>query len=527
MVNCLQNEGVTIAFGYPGATIAPFYNSLLDSSIRHILTRGEQSAGHAASGYARITGKPGVCVATSGPGATNLFTAIATAYSDSIPMIAITGQVATYQLGRDVFQEVDTTGATASFTKYSYLVKEVADLPRVFKEAFHIAAGGRKGPVLIDVPVDVQKELIEFEYPASVHIRGYKPNYDGHPLQLRKVAQAMKNARRPLICCGGGLLQQGAEDALRQFCEQTGIPAVSTMMGIGALQPGHELCFGMLGQSGLKTANQAIKESDLLMLVGARVGDRAITQPASLESTTTIVHIDIDSAEIGKNLGTTIPVVGDASRILKQLMHKDIKGDWQEWVERLNEMRRAERHKMAEISPRQGMVDPNAFVRLLCRKLPQDAIYVADVGQNQIWSARNFIANGRFLTTGGMGTMGYSIPAAIGAKLAAPQRTVLAVCGDGSFQMSMNEIATMCQHDVPVKIVVMRNNKLGLVSEIQQHSFSGREIAVDLAGSPNFGLLAHAFGIEHALVTSLEESAAAIERMLAGPAPFVLECVVE
>ena len=310
MVKCLEAEGVTTIFGYPGAAICPFYDSLVDSSIRHILTRNEQNAGHAASGYARVTGRPAVCVATSGPGATNLFTAIATAYMDSIPLVAITGQVSSELLGRDVFQEVDTTGAAEPFTKYSYLVKDAAEIPRVFKEAFYIASTGRKGPVLIDMPVDIQRELLDFSYPHMVNIRGYKPQFKGHPMQVKRVAAAIKAAKRPLLCLGGGVFAANAQKAVRKLCEQCRLPAVTTMMGIGALPSGHPLYFGMLGQSGDGLANRAVEESDLLIIIGARVGDRAIQSPRALESMTTVVHIDIDAAEIGKNLGTTIPLVG-------------------------------------------------------------------------------------------------------------------------------------------------------------------------------------------------------------------------
>ncbi len=527
MVRCIEAEGVPVVFGYPGATIAPFYNQLLDSDIRHVLTRTEQGAGHAASGYARLSGSPGVCISTSGPGATNLFTAIATAYSDSIPLVAITGQVATCQLGRDVFQEVDTTGAAEPFTKHSYLVKNADDIGQVFKEAFHIASTGRKGPVLIDVPVDVQQAEIEFTYPESVSIRGYKPRTKGHPLQVRKVASAIRAAKQPLICAGGGVFLSGAQELVGRFCEQSGIPVVSTLMGIGVLPQEHPLYFGMLGQSGTKTANAAVRDSDLLILVGARVGDRAITRPERLESHATIVHIDIDSAEIGKNVGTTIPLVGDAAQVLTQLMELSPASDCKPWQERLLEMKLEERAaRAARPSPGTG-VEPGAFVRALCGRLPENSVYVADVGQNQIWSAINYSANGRFLTTGGMGTMGYSIPAAIGAKLAAPDRVAVAVCGDGAFQMSMNELATMRQHAAPIKVVVMRNGKLGMVREIQSRSYGGREMAVDLSGSPELRLIAAAYGIDYACVNRPEEIGPALDNMLGDDRACLLECAVD
>lgn len=528
MVECLRKEGVDILFGYPGATIAPFYDSLSDApDIRHVLARTEQGAGHAASGWARTSGKPGVCVVTSGPGATNLFTALATAYSDSIPLIAITGQVATYQLGRDVFQEIDTTGAAAPFTKYTYLVKSAKEIGRVFKEAFHIASTGRKGPVLIDMPMDVQKEMIEFHYPEEAHLRGYKPRYDGHPRQVQKVADAINAAKRPVICCGGGVHLSCAAQQVQRLCEEANLPLVSTMMGIGVLPPGHPAYYGMLGQSGIKTANTAIQESDLLLLIGARVGNRAIMQPSDLESSATIIHIDIDTAEIGKNMGTTIPLVGDASRVLAQLLTCKMAPDCTEWVDYLSAMREKEQAAYHARTALSGGIEPHAFVRTLCGALPENSVYVADVGQNQIWSAKNFCAKGRFLTTGGMGTMGYSIPAAIGAKLSAPDNVVLAVCGDGSFQMSMNELATMQQHGAPIKIVIINNGKLGMVREIQQFSYDDREYGIDLLQSPDFGGIAAAFGVTYEQISDTAAIDQAIANMLSSPEPFVLEVRVD
>lgn len=526
MVECLRAEGVPVVFGYPGATIAPFYDQLAGSEIRHILTRSEQGAGHAASGWARMTGRPGVCVATSGPGATNLFTALATAYSDSVPMVAITGQVPTDQLGRDVFQEVDTTGAAEPFTKYTYLVKSVEEIGRVFREAFHIASTGRKGPVLIDMPVDVQRQLVDFTYPENVSIRGYKPRIQGHALQVKKVADAICAAKRPLLCCGGGvLLSEGAQEGVRRLCDEASLPLVHTMMGIGTLPPDHPMNYGMLGQAGVRTANTAVEESDLLVLIGVRVGDRAISRPDYLENSATIVHIDIDTAEIGKNMGTTIPLVGDAGHVLRQLLERSPRGDWPEWTLRLDALRSTER-EAASVPPPGELVHPGSFMRALSARLPEDAVYVSDVGQNQLWSARNYGGRGRFLTTGGMGTMGYSIPAAIGAKLAEPGRTVVAVCGDGAFQMCMNELATMRQHSAPIKIVVMRNSVLGLVREIQERSYGGREFAVELSGSPEIGQIAAAYGIEHECTATTAAAIEALDRLIADGSSRMLECVV-
>ncbi|HHU18196.1 MAG: biosynthetic-type acetolactate synthase large subunit [Anaerovoracaceae bacterium] len=525
IVRSLEHEGVEIIFGYPGATVCPLYDRLSKSNIKHILVRHEQHAGHAASGYARIKHKPGVCMTTSGPGATNLITALGTAYMDSIPLVAITGQVNTELLGRDVFQEVDITGSVAPFTKYSYLVKNAADIPRIIKEAFHIASTGRPGPVLIDVPVNVQNHKLEFSMPTEVNLRGYKPTIKGHVGQIKRVCKAINNASKPLLCVGGGIFNANGQDKLRQFAETVNIPIVSTMMGIGAVPTDHPLYLGMLGIHGKTVANQAISDADLLIIIGARVSDRAVLLPARVGKQTVIVHIDIDPAEIGKNLSTLIPVVGDAREILNQIMdmQPDKKSD--EWTSLLN-------YKKSKIKPdyqpREFGINPKAFVKLLTEKLPDDHIYCADVGQNQIWSAANCqIKTGRFLTSGGLGTMGYSIPAAIGAKLAKPEKTVVAVCGDGAFQMNMMELATICQNNVEIKIVIMKNNKLGLVKEIQKNSYNNNEVAVDLTGSPDIPTIAKAYGIPSRTIDNMDEVEGAINEMLNHKGKFLVECVVD
>ena len=529
MVKCLESEGVSVVFGYPGAAICPFYDSLTASPIHHILVRQEQNAGHSASGYARIAGKPGVCIATSGPGATNLITALATAYMDSIPMIAITGQVATDMLGRDVFQEADITGAAEPFTKHSYLVKDVDELPRIFKEAFYIAATGRPGPVLIDVPVDIQqKELSRpFQYPSQVSITGYKPSIKGHGLQIKKVAEALKNAQRPLICVGGGAFAADGFEAVREMAEAYQIPVISTMMGISAFPSDHPLYFGMLGMHGVAHANQAVHEADLLLIVGARVGDRAVNSPNIFSKEATIVHIDIDPAEIGKNVGTTIPLVGDCKTVIHQIMDfHPHPGNLSPWHRRLRELRDRYHPDYSDRAP--GFVNPKDFLHRLSEKMPEDAVFVADVGQNQIWAANNVkIKNGRFLTSGGMGTMGYSVPAALGAKLAAPDREVIASCGDGSFQMQMMELATICQDHAAVKILIFTNNKLGMVKEIQKKSYGERYIATSLEGSPDFVILASAYGIPARSISNIDQADDAIDWFLSTEGPCVLQCVVD
>lgn len=522
MVKCLEEEGISLLFGYPGVAICPFYDSVYGSSLKNILVRTEQNAGHAANGYARVTGKPAVCVVTSGPGATNLITALATAYMDSIPLIAISGQVPSDQLGSDVFQEVDITGSAEPFTKYSYLVKDAKDIPRIFKEAFHIASTGRPGPVLIDVPMDMQNQLIDFdEYPKEVNIRGYKPNVKGHVMQIKRVAKAIEDAKQPVICVGGGIFSSKAQDKLREFCEKLSIPVISTMMGIGALPTEHPLYFGMLGSSGKGYANRALNESDLLIIIGARVADRAVTNPRLVEEDTVTVHIDIDPAEIGKIMGTNIPIVGDAGKVLDQILKNEIKCDNREWISTLNKWK----EQMTKFKEdREGYVNPAKFISKLSEKLDEDVIYVADVGQNQLWSANNHIVRkGRFFTTGGMGTMGYSIPAAMGAKAAAPDRQVIAVCGDGSFQMSFMELATIMQFGIKIKIIIMRNTYLGLVREFQHNKMEDRFMAVSLEGSPDFGILASAYGIPFIRVKDMNEMDQSIEKFIEEKGSCIME----
>ncbi|MEE3333060.1 MAG: biosynthetic-type acetolactate synthase large subunit [Ruminococcus sp.] len=526
MVKCLQAEGVDTVFGYPGATICPFYDSLYDSDIRHILVRQEQNAAHAASGYARASMKPGVCVATSGPGATNLITGIATAYCDSIPIIAITGQVRSDLLGRDVFQEADITGACEPFTKHSYLVSKTEDIPRIFKEAFHIASTGRPGPVLIDIPMDMQTNMIEsFEYPETVNIRGYKPNTKGHTIQVKKAVELIKKAKRPIIVSGGGVLSSGAKLKLQKFAENTQIPVLSTMMGIGVMPSDHPLYLGMLGTHGRRCANNALHSTDLAIVCGARLGDRAIAAPDQMSERTKIIHIDIDPAEIGKNVTVDVPIVGDMNNVLKNLIEAigdyRINDDWDAQVKDLKA------HYQNKISTFEGYVEPRTLIGKLSSMLKRKAILCADVGQNQIWCANNFrIREGRFFTTGGMGTMGYSIPAAIGAKLGLKKRDVVVVCGDGSFQMSLNELSTIVQNNLNIKIIVMRNYRLGMVRELQDISYNKRHSATILNEAPDIVALAKAYGIDSVEVSSNEDAEKYIGKIVESDKPFVLVCRV-
>ena len=526
IIKCLEAEGVDTVFGYPGVAICPFYNSILDSSIRSILIRTEQNAAHAASGYARVTGKVGVCAVTSGPGATNLLTGIATAFADSIPLICITGQVNSELLGSDVFQEADITGAAESFVKYSYLVKNAADIPRIMKEAFHIASTGRKGPVLIDIPIDVQNAVLtRFKYPEEVNLRTYKPTVKGHAVQIKKVIKELEKAKRPIICVGGGVLLSDAREELKHFAETYRIPVVSTMMGISVMPSAHPMYFGMVGNNGKPYANRAMNESDLLIMAGARVADRAVSQPDLITENKVLVHIDVDPAEIGKNVGPTIPLVGDIKHILQDFEKQEISCEHEEWLSLLAKYRdtmEPVRH------PNPDYVDPAAFIRLLSEKMQDDAVYVADVGQNQIWScAYHVVKRGQFLTSGGMGTMGYSIPAAMGAKLGAPDRQVIAVCGDGSFQMSMMELATIRQHDVPVKIIVLKNNYLGMVREYQHYTYQDHYSVVDLSGSPDLSKLAQAYDLPFLRLETMEGAEAMIDKFLEKDASVLMECLID
>ena len=526
MVKCLELEGVELAFGYPGAAICPFYDFLYQSGIRHVLVREEQNAAHAASGYARSSGKPGVCIATSGPGATNLITGIATAYMDSIPLVAITGQVNSELLGRDVFQEADITGACEPFTKHSYLVKHAKDLPRVFKEAFHIASTGRPGPVLIDVPVDVQQEEIEeFHYPEKAAIIGYKPRTQGHAIQIRKALEAIEKAQRPIICCGGGVVLAGAREELVAFARSSGIPVCATMMSIGVIPMDDPYYLGMIGMHGRTGANRAMKEADLVILCGARVGDRAVSAPQQIAEKAVVIHIDIDPAEIGKNMPVDIPIVGDIRTVMRALAEQVKNTVPQEWLDQTLGYKKT---YPSRGEPRTDSVEPRVFIRDLSAMMQENAILVADVGQNQIWAARNFnVKEGRFLTSGGLGTMGYSIPAAIGAKLAKPHRQVVAVCGDGSFQMSMCELGTLCQEGAAVKIIVMENGRLGMVKEFQDRLYNKRYMATVLRGDPDFVKLAEAYGIPAARAETNEQAKELARTMLETDGPFILVCRVD
>lgn len=496
LIQSLINEGVDQVFGYAGATICSLMDEMMQASdkIKYTLVRQEQNAGHMASGYARVTGKTGVCTVTSGPGATNLITGIATAYMDSIPMIAITGQVPSHLLGRDIFQEVDIVEAVTPFIKHSYLVRNAADLPKIVKEAFYIAATGRPGPVLIDFPQNIQSQTVNNPvFPEEVHIRGYNPSIKGNDKQLAHVVRAIEQSSKPCICAGGGVFLAGAEKELYEFAHKMNIPVVTTMMGLSLLNTDDPLNMGMIGKFGNKSANKAMVKSDLLIMIGMRVADRAIMEPEEVKKRTHTVHIDVDSAEIGKNMEANIPLVGNAKIILTNLMKHCEPVDTTEWREFLRPYREEE---LTRDFPKHPFVSPQRFMRALGRKLKDGACVCADVGQNQIWACQHlFMHNIRFLTSGGLGTMGYSLPAAIGVQTAQPERQTVVINGDGSFQMSMNELAAVRAGALSTKIVIIRNHVLGLVHQSQVREPFHGAYGVSLDGDPDFHTLISAYGI--------------------------------
>lgn len=528
LIESLLREQVDHIFGYAGATICPVVDALKEHpEIGYTLVRTEQNAGHMASGYARVSGKVGVCMVTSGPGATNLITGIATAYMDSIPMVAITGQVPSHLLGRDIFQEVDITGAVAPFSKHSYLVKNANDIPRVVREAFHIASTGRPGPVLIDIPIDVQEQMLKkFDWPEEVNIRGYKPSVKGNDLQIKRVVETIAKARQPLICAGGGVWLADAQEELLELAETANIPVVKTMMGIGLMPTDHPLNLGMIGAHGNHCANKALAKSDLLIMVGTRAADRAITSPDEIQRRMATIHIDVDPAEIGKNMQAAVPLVGNVKVILRQILDMGVSStDSADWLAMLRDYRKAE---LSRVFPkRPGSVFPGTAIRRLGAKLDEDAVVCVDVGQNQIFTCKYFPQkHGRLLTSGGLGTMGYALPAAIGVKVAKPGRQTVVVCGDGSFQMAMNELAAIRCADLDIKILVFQNHTLGLVHQIQKSVPYHGPFGVDLDGSPDFAAIAAAYGIPSIMVREEEELDEAIERFLSTKGACLMLCEV-
>ena len=542
IVRCLELEKVSYVFGYPGVAICPFFDSLESTDIKSILVRTEQNAAHEANGYARISGKPGVCAVTSGPGATNVITGIATAFADSIPLIVITGQVESRLLGSDVFQEADICGASESFVKYSYTLRNAEEIPKVFKEAFHIAMTGRKGPVLIDIPIDVQKaSLRKFQYPDDLKMRTYKPTVQGNPVQIKRLFQRLLSVKKPILCVGGGVHLAGASEKVREFSHKFNIPVVSTMMGLGTMQDQDPLYFGMVGNNGRSYGNKDMNRAELIIMMGARVADRSISQPDLITENKTLVHIDVDPAEIGKNAGPEIPLVGDLSSVLDSLLHVEAELSYPDWMEELNGIKEEtelliEKKKREELNS--VLVNPHYFLRELNLALQDDAIYVADVGQNQLWSCKHYkMKEGRFLTSGGMGTMGYSLPAAIGAYFAEKEnacledkkkeKEIIAVMGDGAFQMSLMELASLRQYGARVKLIVFHNGVLGLVRQYQKTVYKEHYSMIDLSGNPDLSLLSKAYGLSYSSIKENREVSDGIRAFLDKEENGILEVFVD
>ena len=526
LVESLRREGVETIFGYPGGQILPVYDELYDSPLRHILVRHEQAAAHAADGFARASGRVGVCLATSGPGACNLVTGIATAYMDSVPIVAITGQVPTYMLGNDAFQESDITGITMPVTKHSYLVNKTDEISRVVQEAFYVAGTGRPGPVLIDLPKDAQTGTAKDVPPAAkVNLRGYNPTYKGHTRQIDKVISLIIEAERPIIYAGGGIISSNASEELVTFATKLGIPVTTTLMGIGCIPCDHPLNLGMLGMHGTEYANFAVTECDLLIAIGARFDDRVTGKIDTFAPHAKIVHIDIDPAEIGKNKAVDVPIVGDVKAVLQDMLNSiKKKGVHDAWRKKIQHWREHHPLKFKE----DGKLHPQFILQQMNELLKGDAVIVSEVGQNQMWTAQyfKFQKPRTWITSGGLGTMGYGFPAAIGAHFARPDVPVFDVAGDGSIQMNIQELGTVAQYKIPVKIAILNNMYLGMVRQWQELFFDHRYSFTELP-SVDFVKIANAYGVEGVRVESVDEVMPALKESLAAEGAFVIDFRIE
>ncbi len=535
LLECLQREGVDTVFGYPGGTVINIYHDLADYPIRHILTRHEQAAVHAADGYARTTGKVGVAIATSGPGATNTVTGIATAYMDSVPLVVITGQVPTPLIGNDAFQEVDIIGITRSITKHNYLVQDIQDLARIVKQAFYIARTGRPGPVLIDLPKDVQIQSTPFEYPDKVEMRGYKPTYSGNLRQVEKAANLIMTARKPVIYVGGGASGADASEELLAFAEMTRIPVTTTLLGMAVFPQRHTQSLGMLGMHGTYYANMAVTNADLLIAVGSRFDDRVTGKISSFAPHAKIIHIDIDPTSIKKNVRVDLPIVGDLKDVLKKLADALEKRSDQlpalidtmePWREEIDAWKRG--YPMTYQSS-DSVIKPQYVIEQLRELCSEDAIVTTEVGQHQMWTAQ-FFAFSRprtFLTSGGLGTMGYGLPAALGAQVAFPDRQVIDISGDGSFQMNSQELATLVQYGLPVKIAILNNQYLGMVRQWQELFFDRHYSQTRMELPIDFVKLAEAYGATGFSASRPDQVREVIRKAFETPGPVIMEFKVD
>ncbi|WP_188694253.1 acetolactate synthase large subunit [Pullulanibacillus camelliae] len=526
LMQTLIDEGVEIIFGYPGGAVLPIYDALYRTELRHILPRHEQGAIHAAEGYARISGKPGVVIGTSGPGATNLVTGIADAMMDSLPLVVFTGQVARGVIGTDAFQEADVMGITTPITKHNYQIQELEDLPRIVKEAFHIATTGRPGPVVVDIPKDISSELVEPLVPEDIHLPGYQPNYLPNLLQVKKLAEAIHHAERPVILAGAGIIHSGASAELLELVESQGIPVANTLLGLGSFPADHGLFLGMAGMHGTYAANMALYDADLLINFGARFDDRLTGNLQHFAKKAIVAHIDIDPAEIGKNVETAIPIVADAKETLKALL-KEVGSapSITEWVEKL----KTDQVKFPLwYNTDNDILSPQYVVERLHKVTNGEAIVVTDVGQHQMWAAQyySFKEPKKWVTSGGLGTMGFGFPAAIGAQLAAPDKTVIALVGDGGFQMTLQELSVLQEHRLPVKIIIVNNTSLGMVRQWQHAFYGGRYSQSKIPVQPDFVKLAESYDIRGFKVETAEALQEVFSKTLLDTEPVLIDCRV-
>ncbi|MBN3039349.1 MAG: biosynthetic-type acetolactate synthase large subunit [Candidatus Omnitrophica bacterium] len=525
LIESLRREGVEDIFGFPGGSVLPVFDALYDASLNLILVRHEQGAAHAADGYARATGKPGVCIATSGPGASNLVTGIATAYMDSIPMIAITGQVKTHLIGNDAFQEADVTGITRSITKHNYLVKDVRELAQTIKNSFHLAQSGRPGPVLIDLPVDVTLAETEFHYPKTHDLRGYKPTLSGHPGQVKKAANLIEQSKRPIIYAGGGVILSGASAELKKLAEKTSIPVTTTLLGLGCFPETHELSLRMLGMHGTVYANHAIMDSDLIIAVGARFDDRVTGRLDAFAPGAKIIHIDIDPSAISKNVKVDIPIVGDARDILLQLNKIVKKPRIKPWLDKVKTWKK----KYPLGFKDDNKLRPQYVVEQIYKLTAGKAIITTEVGQNQMWAAQfyKYTKPRTYISSGGLGTMGYGFPAAIGAQVGKPKDIVCDIAGDGSIQMNIQELATAVTQKLPIKIAILNNSYLGMVRQWQE-LFYNKRYSHTFLKNPDFVKIAEAYGACGIRIERKSEVEKAIKKALGvKDKPVILDFIVE
>ena len=527
LIESLKREGVKILFGYPGGVVIPVFDRLYDErDIHFVLARHEQGAAHAADGYARSTGKTGVCIATSGPGATNLVTGIATAYMDSVPLVAITGQVPLELIGTDAFQEADIIGITRPITKHSYLVNKVDDLTQIIREAFHIASTGRPGPVVIDLPKDISTGSAEFIWPDKVGIRGYKPQYRGHPRQIKRLAEAIEKSQKPLIYMGGGIIISGAHEEIRILAEKIDAPVTVTLMGLGGFPGDHPNFVGMPGMHGTVTANTAFSECDLVISVGARFDDRITGKIEGFAPNATIAHVDLDPAAIAKNVKVHIPVVGDAKQTLAEILKLVKRKRHKEWMDHINDLKKK---NPLSYNYSDTVIKPQYVVEQIYEVTGGEAIITTEVGQNQMWAAHYYKFNKprTFCTSGGLGTMGYGFPAAIGAQIGNPDSIVFDIAGDGSIQMNIQELCTAVEQKLPVNIAILDNKYLGMVRQWQDMFFEKRYSATCLECAPDFVKLAEAYGAVGIRVIKPSDVTGAIKEAIKIKRPVVLDFEVE